>query len=83
MAGGSPAAVWTMRLLGDEVPGEVPHRPVLYWNLETFARARAVRYVLSNGVPRVSSVYAAGDPLPVAASALKALRKLRRDLTSR
>lgn len=82
-AGGGLAAVWAGLLVGGTAPREVPHRPVLYWNLETFARSSGPRRVLSRGFDRVSSVYAARDPLPVAASALKALRKLRRHLASR
>jgi predicted ATP-grasp superfamily ATP-dependent carboligase len=81
-AAGRPlAAVWADLLLGGTAPRELPHREVVYRNLETFARANGFPRLRSRGT-RVSSVYAVDDPLPVAASALKALRKLRRHLSS-
>lgn len=76
------AAIWAKLLLGIPAPEPRTRREVLYRNLETSRRTR--KRIDPGAIPRglvaANSVFAASDPLPVLASAIRALRKVSRDV---
>jgi predicted ATP-grasp superfamily ATP-dependent carboligase len=85
-AAGSPlAAIWAKLVFG--LPWhDRPNRDVLYRNLETFARARPTTAAAREWPPPqlvASSVLDRSDPLPVLASVLRGVGKIRRDMRKR
>jgi predicted ATP-grasp superfamily ATP-dependent carboligase len=75
-------AIWAQLLLGIPAPEPQTRRDVLYRNLETSRRTR--KRIDPSSMPRglvaANSVFAASDPLPVLASAIRGLRKISRDV---